>query len=430
MKRYLKDLKPTELNDISAMVSLYRPGPMELIPSYIARKYGKEEIRYLYPSLEPILKETYGIMIYQEQLIKAVQVLAGFTLAQADVLRKAIGKKIKKLLDEQEGAFKSGCEKVGTPKIIADKFWALVEPFNRYGFNKSHAVSYAMIAYQTAYLKSNFPLQFMVAEMNSDTNIDRIGEIIDELHSMGIKISSPDINISGNSFVSKENKIRFALSAIKGMSSKAADIIIEERKNGEYKSVEDFLIRTGHGIINKKSLELLAKSGAVDNLTDRNTMLDNIPALIAYTKCEDNKLLPPLVLLESSTSIGQKLSWEKELIGLYLSANPANNYYQEIKKHGVVDIKQLEDCKQRNINIGGIITSLKKVVTRSGKILYLIKLLDTSGEIEIPIYGSIYTKHAEVLKQNNVVILFGKLDNSNDRNKFTCLSVNWLATMA
>lgn len=430
MKRYLKKLKPTDLNDISAMVSLYRPGPMDLIPSYIARKYGKESIEYLYPSLEPVLKETYGIMIYQEQLIKAVQVLAGFTLAQADVLRKAIGKKIKKLLDEQEGAFKSGCEKIGTPKKIADKFWALVEPFNRYGFNKSHAVSYAMIAYQTAYLKSNFPIQFMVAEMNSDTNIDRIGEIIDELHSIGIKISSPDVNISGNSFVGKGGKIRFAISAIKGMSSKAADIIIEERKNGDYKNIEDFLLRTGHGIINKKSLELLAKSGAIDSLTDRNTIIDSIQQLICYTKCDDKDLLPGLELLESSTTMGQKLSWEKELIGLYLSANPANNYYEDIRRHGVVEIKQLEDCGRRAVNIGGIVTSLRKTVTRSGKTLHIIKLLDTTGEIEIPIFTSIYNKHADILKQNSVVILFGKLDNSSDRNRFTCLGVRWLATMS
>ena len=431
MKRYLKELKPTDINDISAMVSLYRPGPMELIPRYIARKYGKEKIEYLYPSLEPVLKDTYGIMIYQEQLIKAVQVLAGFTLAQADVLRKAIGKKIKKLLDEQEGSFKEGCAKVGTPKIIADKFWALVEPFNRYGFNKSHAVSYAMIAYQTAYLKSNFPIQFMVAEMNSDTNIDRIGEIIDEIHTMGIKIASPDVNISGNTFVSKDTNIRFAMSAIKGMSSKAADIILEERKNGDYNNLENFLIRTGHGIINKKSLELLAKSGAVDSLSERNSILENIQQLVCYTNCEDKNLLPSLQLPDSNaTTIGQKLSWEKELIGLYLSANPANNYYQEIKKHGVVDIKKLEDCRQQNINVGGIITNFKKTVTRNGKILYLIKLLDTSGEMEIPIFSSIYERHKDVLKQNNVVVMFGKLDNNREKNKFTCLSVRLLTTMS
>lgn len=185
MKKYLKLLKPTDFNDIAAMISLYRPGPMNLIKSYINRKHGKEKIRYLHYKLGPILKDTYGIMIYQEQLMAAVQALSGITLSQADVLRKAVGKKIKKLLDEQESVFKEGCIKVGTSRDVADKFWALVEPFNRYGFNLSHAVSYAMIAYQTAYLKSNYPVQFMVAEMCSDDKIERVTELIREVLKYG-----------------------------------------------------------------------------------------------------------------------------------------------------------------------------------------------------------------------------------------------------
>src|SRR3990167_616606 len=187
MKRYLKDLKPTSIEDIIAMVSLYRPGPMELIPDYIDRKHGRKPVEYLHPKLESILKNTYGVMVYQEQLLASVRALAGFSFAEADILRKAVGKKIKSLLDEQEGKFKEGASREGTPKIIADKFWALVEPFNRYAFNRSHAACYAMIAYQTAYLKANYPVEFMAALMNSHFNdIERIAFLIEECKSMDI----------------------------------------------------------------------------------------------------------------------------------------------------------------------------------------------------------------------------------------------------
>src|SRR3989344_419896 len=229
MRRHLKDLKPTEVEDLIAMVSLYRPGPMELIPEYVARKHGYKRVEYLHAKLEPVLKNTYGIMVYQEQLIEAVQVLAGFTRAEADVLRKAVGKKIKKLLDEQEGKFKAGAEKIGTPKAVADKFWTLVEPFNRYAFGRSHAACYAILAYQTAYLKGNYPLEFMAALMNSDSgDIERIAFLIDECRTMDIEVLPPHINESMATFAPIGSKIRFGLSAVKNVGANVIAAIIGE----------------------------------------------------------------------------------------------------------------------------------------------------------------------------------------------------------
>lgn len=319
MKKYLRELRPTKLEDIAVMIALYRPGPIELIPEYINRKYGVNKISYLHPSLQPILEETNGIMIYQEQLIKAVQVLAGFSLAQADVLRKAVGKKIKKLLDEQEDGFMQGCKKIGTPLDVAKKFWALVEPFNRYGFNKSHAMSYAFIAYYTAYLKANFPLQFMTAELNSGGNTDRIKELVAELKDMGIKILPPDLNHSNSYFSEDQDSIHFGLAAIKGMNSKIVDQVLEERKNGEFVSLEDFMIRAGK-TLNRKVVNLLAQSGAVDQWGNRNELNLAAEAIIMYSKHEIADTLPKFLVpkVKPPTTI-QKVNWERELLGLAVS---------------------------------------------------------------------------------------------------------------
>src|SRR3989338_2796848 len=243
MKRYLKELKPTELEDIIAMVSLYRQGPIELIPQYIARKHGRDSIKYLHPKLEPIFKNTYGVMVYQEQLIEAVKTLAGFSIAEADVLRKAVGKKIKKLLDEQEDKFKTGAKKMGISDKITNEFWSLVEPFNRYAFNRSHAACYATIAYQTAYLKANYPTEFMAAFMNSETgDVERVAFLIEECRQMGIDVLPPDINESFA--VIDPTKIRFGLTAIKNVGENVVVAIIKERgADGKFSNIENFVER-------------------------------------------------------------------------------------------------------------------------------------------------------------------------------------------
>ena len=279
MRRYMKDIQPSELEDLIALVALFRPGPMELIPSFIKRKHGKERITYLHPKLEPILKNTYGIGVYQEQMMQIARDLGGYTLPEADTLRKAIGKKIKTLLDEQAVKLTAGMIKNGIPERTAKQIWELFPPFARYGFNKSHAACYALIGYQTAYLKANYPEEFMAALLNAELNdVERISVLIQEARQSGVDILPPDINKSFVTFTPEGPQIRFGLSAIKNVGTEITKAIIEERtRNGPFASVEDVLTRIQHKDMNKKSMESLAKAGAFDSLNiERNQVLENI----------------------------------------------------------------------------------------------------------------------------------------------------------
>ncbi|MEK7061681.1 MAG: DNA polymerase III subunit alpha, partial [Patescibacteria group bacterium] len=274
MKRYLKDLKPTVFEDIIALNALYRPGPMQFIPDYIKRKHGKQKIEYIHPALEPILKETQGIMIYQEQLMKIAQVVAGFTLGEADVLRKAVGKKIKELLDAQEKKFIDGTVKNGTSKKIAEELWQWILPFANYGFPKAHSTAYATIAYQTAYLKAHYPVEFMASVLTSEkADVERISFLIDECKKMDVEVLPPNINESLKNFtvVPDNNKIRFGFLAIKNVGTNIIDAIVQERKaSGPFTSIGDFVYRVQSKDLNKKSMEALIKAGAFDSLAERN----------------------------------------------------------------------------------------------------------------------------------------------------------------
>lgn len=429
MKRYLKELRPTNIEDVTVLIALYRPGPMELIPEYIVRKHGKKSITYLHPSLEPVLRDTYGIMIYQEQLIRAVQVLAGFSLAEADVLRMAIGKKNKKLLDEQEDKFKLGCKQNNIPDRIAEKFWALVEPFNRYGFNKSHAVCYAMLAYQTAYLKAHYPLQFMIAELNSSKDIERIKEVITELSNMKIKILPPSINSSQAMFSGSGREIRFGLSAIKGMNNKIIDNIISARKLGKFINLEDFILRIA-GDLNKKVIGLLAQSGAIDDWGNRADINAMAEIIALYGRLEVSNALPKIVIPKMSPpTIGQKLVWEKELLGLYVSANPIKNYYDALKDRGAINISTISQYYGKKITIGGVIAELQKKFTKNKRTMYLMRLEDTTGEIEIPIFEGIYNKFSKSLAPNNIVLVSGTAQANEGGVRFVCLGISKLASL-
>ena len=287
MRRYLKDLKPKEFEDIAVMISLYRPGPMELIPTYINRKHGKEKTKYDHPLLEPILKNTYGVGIYQEQMMQIARDLAGFTLAEADTLRKAIGKKIKSLLDEQEKKLIDGMVKNKIDKKTAKKVWSLFPGFARYGFNRSHAVSYGEISYQTAYLKTHYPTEFTTSLLISEEkNIDRLSFLIAEAENKDIKILPPSIQESGIHFTTTgDNEIRFGLSAIKNVGQNISEKIIQQREEkGGFSSLEDFLQSVGGRDFNKKSLEVLIKTGAMDQFEERNKLLYNIETLLQYAK--------------------------------------------------------------------------------------------------------------------------------------------------
>lgn len=445
MKRYLKDLKPTEIEDIIAMVSLYRPGPMELIPEYIARKHRKKGIEYLHSSLEPVLKNTYGIMVYQEQLIQAVQVLAGFSLAEADVLRKAVGKKIKKLLDEQEDKFKSGAERVGTPKATADKFWALVEPFNRYAFNRSHAACYAMIAYQTAYLKGNYPIEFMAALMNAhSSDIERIAFLIDECRIMKIEVLAPEINESMANFAPRGEKIRFGLAAIKNVGVNVVHAIIEEREHGgSFVSVEDFVARVHSKDLNKKSLESLVKCGAIDAFGERTMLLESVDDLLNYSREKqkqrdvgqnslfgDTNQLPPLRLKDvQPVRRAEKLMWEKELLGLFISDHPLRDYQNQMGyDKGVLKIDVLSEQKKTvTVKVGGMVTKVQRITTKTGKPMMFTWIEDMTSKIEIVVFPTVLTQYPDAFAENSIVVVTGKLNDRDGVLKLLCDDVTTVA---
>lgn len=451
MRKYLKELKPTELEDIIVMISLYRPGPMELIPSYIKRKFGQEKITYLHPLLEPILKSTYGIGVYQEQMMMIARNLAGFSLAEADTLRKAIGKKIKHLLDIQKEKLINGMIKNGIDKETAEKIWELFPPFARYGFNRSHAASYAMISYQTAYLKAHYLLEFMLALLNiSGTDIERINFLVNDAKRLGIKIAPPDINLSNERFTADispqtglpTNTIRFGLLAIKNLGLNISKKIIEERAlHGPYEDMSDFLSRVKDRDLNKKSLESLIKVGAFDSFgIDRGVLMKNIDVLLAFNQAAKKTSLSQQNSLFSKEKQFTKLklkpaekadiktiaAWEKELLGLYLTSHPLSKYTQKIKNNGVVKnvnyVMNLPKKGDRSpkIVLLGVISKTQKIITKNGEPMIFATLEDEGGNIEVLVFNSALKNNPDVWKENNVVMVEGCVSWKNGATKFIC----------
>lgn len=437
MKRYLKELKPSRFEDIIAMIALYRPGPMELIPTYIRRKNKLEKISYLHPKLKPILEETYGIIVYQEQVMKIVQEIAGFSLSEADILRKAIGKKIKSLLIAQKEKFISGALKNKTPKEVAEKIWKWIEPFARYSFNKSHATSYAFIAYQTAYLKAHHPLEFMTSLLNSEKhNIDRITILVEECKKTGIDVLPPDINESYKDFTAlpEKNKIRFGLLAIKNVGENIVENIIEERKrNGKFKSISDFASRIDSNNLNKKSLESLIKAGAFDKLEERKKLLSNIEKILEFNRemrrtkeNHQNGLFDhhtfSLKLEESKpASFEEKISWERELLGLYISGHPVQRFEKILKKR-TISIRELKESNLvgKKVVIGGIISEIKKIITKNGKPMLFLKIEDISDKIEVIVFPNVIESNPLTFQEKKIVFVTGRFDMKDEEPKLIC----------
>jgi len=431
MRRYLRQLKPTAFEDIIAMIALYRPGPMELIPEYIARKHGKKKIEYLHPKLKPILENTYGICIYQEQLMKIAQQLAGFTLAEADILRKAVGKKIESLLLAQKEKMIKGMIKNGIKEEIAQKIWEWILPFARYGFNLSHSTSYAMIAYQTAYLKAHYPLEFMSAVLTSEkTDTERIGILIEECKKMGIEVLPPDINESFMNFsvVPGKNQIRFGLLAIKNVGENVVEAILQERKErGPYTSIEDFISRVSCKTLNKKSLESLIKAGALDKFGERNQLLKNVEKILDWGReIQKTKTTRQRGLFDNFSSSSylskiplspvppasetEKLTWEKELLGLYVTGHPLNKFKKIFEKKVIPLAKISQDLVGRLIRIGGVISHIKKIITKQGKPMLFLKVEDDTDKIEVIAFPNVIEKNPTSFQENKVVFISGKLD--------------------
>ena len=429
MTRYLMELKPNEFEDIIAMVSLYRPGPMQFIPDYIAGKHKKKKIEYLHPKLKPILESTYGNLVYQEQLMQIAQQLAGFSLSEADVLRKAVGKKIKKLLFSQKEKFIEGAKKNGIDENISQKIWYWIEPFARYSFNRSHGAAYALIAYQTAYLKSHFPVEFMASLLTSEkADVERIGFLIGECKRMGLEVLPPDVNESLENFtvVPGREKIRFGLTAIKNVGWNVVEYIVKERKtNGNYQSIADFLFRMDPKVLNKKSMESLIKAGVFDRLGERNQLLSNLESLLERSRetqrIKDNgqkglfegmKFNNDFKLFSAvPASKKERLTWEKELLGLFVTSHPLEGFGKIFEKK-TISINKIPGIPvSRRVKIGGIISGIKKVITRVGKPMLFIKLEDLTDKIEVVAFPGIIEKNPSVFQENKIILVSGRVDN-------------------
>ena len=442
MRRYMKEIIPTELEDLIALVALFRPGPLELIPSFIKRKHGKERITYLHPKLEPILKTTHGIGVYQEQMMQIARDLAGYTLPEADTLRKAIGKKIKSLLDEQKEKLTNGMIKNGIPERIAREIWELFPPFARYGFNKSHAACYALIGYQTAYLKAHYPEEFMAALLNAEvSDIERIAVLVQEAKQSGLEILPPDINKSFVNFAPEGPAIRFGLLAVKNVGGAITQNIIEERiRGGEFKNFEDMLMRIQHKDLNKKSIESLAKSGAFDSLgIERNQVVENIDDISKFASSarKDSAQTKASSLFGASaikTSLrlkpsrqatkDEKLKWEKELLGFFLSDHPLNSYGDQIKAakaSSIAEVRLITNSGQM-VRTAGLISYIHKIVTKSGQPMLFATIEDFSSQkpIEIVVFNSILNKYPTLWEENNVLLIEGKMSFKDDEPKILC----------
>jgi len=430
MRRYIKELIPTAFEDIVAMISLYRPGPMEWIPGYIKAKHNPQSIRYIHAAFEPILKETNGVAIYQEQILQIAREFSGFSLGEADLLRKAVGKKDPSLLKEQKEKFIAGAVTKGHKKNFAEEvFEKVIEPFAGYGFNKAHAACYAMVSYRTAYLKAHYPIEFMAALLSADRdNMERVAMEIMECEEMGIKVLPPSVNQSFSNFTAVDDKtIRFGLSAIKGLGEGTVNEIIEVRKKGRFPSLEDFLKRVPSKVVNKKAFESMAYSGALDELGERKAILENFDNLIRFAKnaqeisaqgqtnifssMGEDIQTSALKLKETTpASLIERLNWEKEYLGLYVSGHPLKG----LRKYLAKKVNLIESLTRRNVGktvkLGGILMKAKKVFTKAGAYMLYGEIEDPTGRIEIVVFPKVYNQYQASFAEGNILIMEGRLD--------------------
>jgi DNA polymerase-3 subunit alpha len=441
MTAFLKQLKPSTIHDINAMVALYRPGPMESIPQYIERKHNPSLVTYLDPRLEEILDRSYGVITYQDDVMMISIKLAGYSWLEADKLRKAMGKKIPEVMAAEKDKLHDGLIAHGLSEAKAEQLWKLIEPFAAYGFNKAHAASYGRVAYQTAYMKANFPVEYMSAVLTADSgDTEKIAEIIHECERMGIDVLPPDINESFADFsvVPGTQTIRFGLTTIKNFGSGIAETIVEERKqNGPYASLQDFLTRIHDRNLNKKSLEALICAGAFDRFADRGQLYANLDTLLAYNRehvtgkeaqqdslFADLGAVSDLVLAPAEPlPITTQLTWEKDLLGVYVSGHPLDAVAAEVaKRPRIGDITRAVRDKEElpllrfkgEMVTTGLIESVRELLTKKGDRMAFVKLADQTDSIELVAFPEVYQQHRELLQPGTCVAIKGKLSIRND----------------
>jgi DNA polymerase-3 subunit alpha len=438
MRKHLRDLKPNRFEDLIAMNALYRPGPMEYIPSFIKRKHGKEPIVYALPEMEEELKETYGITVYQEQVMRLSQRLAGFTRGQADSLRKAMGKKIRKMMDELKSKFVEGCQRNGHADEVINKIWADWEAFAEYAFNKSHSTCYAFVSYQTAYMKAHHPAEFMAAVLSRNiTDIKKIGLFMDECRRMGIAVLGPDVNESNVKFtVNKKGNIRFGLGAIKGVGESAVATIIEERKNrGPFKDIYDFIERMDLRVMSRKNLEGLAYTGAFDCFTEINRAQYFQPvgnessffdALVKYGSRlhnekistqqslfgnnNDEVIMRPVPAGIEDWPLLERINREKELIGMYLTAHPLDRFRPEIKSYCNVELhdlnNRLQDFKGKDVTFAGIIKTYREGISqKNNRAFGIADLEDFTDTYPLRLWGNDFVNHKKYFNAGHSLLV-------------------------
>ncbi|MEN8248704.1 MAG: DNA polymerase III subunit alpha [Bacteroidota bacterium] len=439
MRKYLQVLKPSTLEDLIAMNALYRPGPMDFIPNFIDRKHGKEEVKYPHPLLKDLLKNTYGIMVYQEQIMQTAQIMAGYSLGQADLLRRAMGKKKKEEMAKQKEIFVAGAKEIhNIEKKKAEEVFGVMEKFAEYGFNRSHSAAYSVVAYQTAYLKANYPEEFMASVLtNNQNNIDKITFFIDECKHLGIEVLGPDINESSMDFdVNKKGQVRFGLGAIKGSGEAAVESIVSERdEDGIYTDIFNFAERVNLRTVNKKTFESLAMAGAFDSFSDthRNQFLfdeDGVPNLIEMAirygnNFQDEKNAsqqslfggeggmeipkPKLPSVEPFTEI-EKLKIEKDVVGFYISGHPLDQYQVEFDNFCTCPVDEIENHKNKVIHLAGIVVKTSERLTKRGQPFGLFSIEDFNGTLDMALFGEDYLKNKHFLAMGNFIYLTGRVE--------------------
>jgi DNA polymerase-3 subunit alpha len=424
MRRALLDMRPDRFEDIIALVALYRPGPMANIPTYCARKHGLETPDYIHPKLEAVLKETFGVIVYQEQVMQAAQILAGFTLGEADLLRRAMGKKIRKEMQAQRERFVSGATSRGIDKSQADAIFDLLERFAEYGFNKSHAAAYALVAYQTAYMKANYPVEFLAATMTLDmNNTDKLSEFRAEAERLGIKVDPPAINRSSVAFEVEGNTILYALAALKGVGAQAVETVIAARANGPFADLADFAARINPRAINKRVLESLAAAGAfdafeanrarifaaVDTILGRAQHAHETAAVGQSELFGGGDKREPIALPAVERWLpAERLRREYEAIGFFLSGHPLDDYTTVLKKLRVQSWAEFSRAVKDGATAGkvaGTVVSRQERRTKTGNKMGIIGLSDPTAHYEAVIFSEGLAEHRELLEPGTAVLL-------------------------
>jgi DNA polymerase-3 subunit alpha len=448
MRRMLTEMKPSRFEHVAAAVALYRPGPMEYIGDYIRRLHGEEAPTYRHSRLEPILAETFGILTYQEQIISVMTDLAGYSLSEADLIRRAVGKKKKgELLEHRKSFIERTQEHSGISQELAAEIFDDIEPFARYGFNRSHAVNYAAITCQTAYLKAVYPAEYMAALLSVErNNTEKLATLLGECRRLGLEVLSPDVNTSESDFVIEDQGIRFGLGAVKNVGDGAVDVILNARRqDGPFMDLDAFCQRVDLRQVNRRALECLIKVGALDVFGHRAqllTLMDRMMALSQQTHLAQEigqlsmfdsvegfdmgsaqSLLETLPVVEEAAHRDQ-LSWEKELVGVYLSEHPLQRLADQLSDVVTAFADEIQEgAAGRKVTLAGVVSWIRPHVTRRGDSMAFVQLEDLHGVVEVVVFPSIFKETEELWKEDRILIVQGRVDDRGREPKVICESV-------